>query len=77
MGKAFAGSLVTHGVVVALLVSSGFWNLTKNNFGSPNDQQRISWRGHGEDDSDSAAGRSGESAGQRYEIDRSARPPRR
>src|SRR5580658_2200861 len=34
MGKAFAGSLVTHGVVVAMLVSSGFWNLTKNNFGS-------------------------------------------
>src|SRR6204780_1916517 len=34
MGKAFAGSLVTHGVVAAILVFSGFWNLTKNNFGS-------------------------------------------
>ena len=34
IGKAFAGSLATHGVVVAMLVLSGFWNLTKNNFGS-------------------------------------------
>lgn len=34
MGKAFAGSLVTHGVVAAMLVLSGFWSLTKNNFGS-------------------------------------------
>lgn len=34
MGKAFAGSLATHGVVAAMLVLSGFWNLTKNNFGS-------------------------------------------
>jgi periplasmic protein TonB len=33
--KAFAGSLVTHGVVVGLLATSGFFNLTKNNFGSP------------------------------------------
>jgi TonB family protein len=34
LGKAFAGSLVTHGIVVAALVASGFWNLAKNNFGS-------------------------------------------
>jgi periplasmic protein TonB len=34
VGKAFAGSLVTHGIVAALLVMSGFWNLAKNNFGS-------------------------------------------
>src|SRR5271157_5719248 len=35
VGKAFAGSLITHGVVIALLASSGLFNLTKNNFGSP------------------------------------------
>jgi protein TonB len=35
LGKAFAGSLVTHGVVAGMLVLSGFWNLSKNNFGSP------------------------------------------
>jgi protein TonB len=35
LGKAFAGSLVTHGVIVALLVTSGLWHFTKNNFGSP------------------------------------------
>jgi protein TonB len=34
VGKAFAGSLITHGIVVGLLIASGFWNLTKNNFGS-------------------------------------------
>jgi protein TonB len=35
LGRAFAGSLVTHGLVVAALLMSGAWNLTKNNFGSP------------------------------------------
>jgi len=35
VGKAFAGSLVTHGVVIGLLAASGIFNLTKNNFGSP------------------------------------------
>jgi protein TonB len=35
VGKAFAGSLITHGVVIALLAASGIFNLTKNNFGSP------------------------------------------
>jgi periplasmic protein TonB len=35
VGKAFAGSVVTHGLVAAALVVSGFWNLTKNNFGAP------------------------------------------
>jgi TonB family protein len=34
IGKAFAGSLVTHGVVVGLLVASGLWNLTNRNIGS-------------------------------------------
>jgi protein TonB len=34
-GKAFAGSLITHGVVIALVLTSGLFNLTKNNFGSP------------------------------------------
>jgi len=34
LGKAFFGSLATHGVVAAMLFLSGFWNLTKNNFGS-------------------------------------------
>ncbi len=34
LGKAFAGSLVTHGIVVALLLS-GLWNLTNKTFGSP------------------------------------------
>lgn len=33
MGKAFAGSLVTHGVVIGLLVTSGLFQLSKNNFG--------------------------------------------
>jgi protein TonB len=35
VGKAFAGSLVTHGIVVALL-ASGLLHLKKNDFGSPN-----------------------------------------
>ena len=35
VGKAFAGSLVTHGVVVGLLLASGLFNLTRKNFGSP------------------------------------------
>src|ERR1700689_4612647 len=34
VGKAFAGSLITHGVVIGLLAASGLFNL-KNNFGSP------------------------------------------
>jgi periplasmic protein TonB len=33
-GKAFAGSLITHGVVVGLLVTSGLFNLSKSNFGN-------------------------------------------
>jgi protein TonB len=36
LGKAFAGSLITHGVVVGLLLASGLFNLTRKNFGSPN-----------------------------------------
>jgi protein TonB len=35
LGKAFAGSLVTHGIVVGLLVTSGLFNFAKNTFGSP------------------------------------------
>jgi periplasmic protein TonB len=35
VNKAFAGSLLTHAGVIALLTLSGVWNLTKNNFGSP------------------------------------------
>src|ERR1041385_2490049 len=35
MGKAFAGSLITHGVVIGLLAASGLFHLAKNNFGSP------------------------------------------
>ena len=34
-GKAFAGSLITHGAVVGLLAFSGLFSLSKNNFGSP------------------------------------------
>ena len=34
-GKAFFGSLITHGVVVGLLATSGLFNLAKNNFGTP------------------------------------------
>jgi protein TonB len=33
VGKAFAGSLVTHGIVVAVALASGLWHLTKNDFG--------------------------------------------
>lgn len=36
MGKAFAGSLLTHAAVAALIAASGFWHFAKNNFGSPN-----------------------------------------
>jgi len=36
LGKAFAGSLVTHGLVVAMALASGLWHLKKNDFGSPN-----------------------------------------
>jgi protein TonB len=35
VGKAFAGSLVTHGIVVAIALASGLWHLKKNDFGSP------------------------------------------
>src|ERR1700686_4248307 len=35
MGKAFAGSLITHGVVIGVMAMSGLFNLAKNNFGSP------------------------------------------
>src|SRR5579863_9648211 len=35
VGKAFAGSLLTHGVAIGLLAASGLFHLTKNNFGSP------------------------------------------
>ncbi len=34
IGKAFTGSLVTHGVVIGLLVASGLWNLTNKTIGS-------------------------------------------
>ena len=34
-GKAFIGSLVTHGVVIGLITASGLFHLTRNNFGSP------------------------------------------
>lgn len=34
MGKAFLGSLLTHGLVAGVLVASGLLNLAKNNFGS-------------------------------------------
>jgi protein TonB len=36
VGRAFAGSLITHGVVVAIALASGLLHLTKNDFGSPN-----------------------------------------
>jgi protein TonB len=35
LGKAFTGSLITHGVAIGLLAASGLFHLTKNNFGSP------------------------------------------
>src|ERR1017187_3908870 len=34
-GKAFAGSLITHGIVIGVIATSGLFNLAKNNFGSP------------------------------------------
>src|SRR5262249_15745464 len=33
-GKAFAGSLIAHGAVVGLVLVSGLFNLSRNNFGS-------------------------------------------
>ncbi|HXE63702.1 MAG TPA: TonB family protein [Bryobacteraceae bacterium] len=33
-GKAFAGSLIFHGAVVAVVVTSGLFNLSRHNFGS-------------------------------------------
>ena len=36
VGKAFAGSLITHGIVVAVALTSGLWHLKNNDFGSPN-----------------------------------------
>jgi len=36
VGRAFAGSLVTHGIVAAILLASGLLHLRKNDFGSPN-----------------------------------------
>ena len=35
LGKPFAGSIVTHGVVFALLAASGLWKISRNDFGSP------------------------------------------
>ncbi len=35
-GKAFAGSLVAHGILVAIALTSGLWHLKKNDFGSQN-----------------------------------------
>jgi TonB family protein len=32
-GKAFAGSVITHGVVIGLIATTGLFNLAKNNFG--------------------------------------------
>lgn len=34
LGKAFAGSLITHAAVAGILVASGFWHLTEHNFGA-------------------------------------------
>ena len=34
LGKGFAGSLIIHAAVAGVLAASGFWNLTRNNFGS-------------------------------------------
>src|ERR1700724_2839515 len=34
-GKAFFGSLLTHGVVIGLITASGLFHFSKNNFGSP------------------------------------------
>src|SRR6185437_1704383 len=35
MRKAFAASLITHGVVIGLLILSGLFNFSKEHFGSP------------------------------------------
>ncbi len=35
MGKAFTGSLITHGIAIGLLAASGLFHLTKDNWGSP------------------------------------------
>src|ERR1035438_7614200 len=35
LGKAFTGSLITHGVAIGLLAASGLFHLTKDNWGSP------------------------------------------
>jgi TonB family protein len=35
LGKAFTGSLITHGVVIGLLTMSGLFHLTNDHFGSP------------------------------------------
>jgi periplasmic protein TonB len=35
LGKAFTGSLITHGVVIGLLAATGLFHLTNNSFGSP------------------------------------------
>src|SRR5580658_5280893 len=35
MGKAFTGSLITHGVVIGLLTMSGLFHLTNDHFGDP------------------------------------------
>ncbi len=34
-GKAFAGSLIAHGIAVGLVTVSGLFNLTQNHFGTP------------------------------------------
>jgi protein TonB len=34
-GKAFLGSLVTHGILIGLLATSGLFHLKKDNFGAP------------------------------------------
>jgi protein TonB len=35
LGKAFTGSLISHGIAIGLLGASGLFHLTKNDFGSP------------------------------------------
>src|ERR1700689_287851 len=35
MGKAFTGSLITHGIAIGLLTASGLFHLTNNSLGSP------------------------------------------
>ena len=68
LGKAFAGSLLDAWRLIALLVTSGIWKLTHSNFGYPARQQRLGRREYGQDHSDSAPRRPGESSGQRHEI---------